>query len=127
VTKEGDQVTLAAGFDAQHAEAVLFVVKGDALDEAGQDLRRTDGRCVRHPGMMEIKILWRYRDQAGTARRATLATGQRARSAWRGSAQQNQRHLGTLSRAGATLGAGNCRPTIREAWGFGAWCVTVNI
>jgi hypothetical protein len=35
VTKDGDQVALAAGFDAQHAEAVLFVVEGDALDEAG--------------------------------------------------------------------------------------------
>jgi hypothetical protein len=35
VTKDGDQVALTAGFDAQHAEAVLFVVEGDALDEAG--------------------------------------------------------------------------------------------
>jgi hypothetical protein len=35
VTEDGDQVTLAAGFDAQHAEAVLFVVKSDALDEPG--------------------------------------------------------------------------------------------
>src|SRR5467141_3852822 len=35
VTEDGDQVALAAGFDAQHAEAVLFVVEGDALDEAG--------------------------------------------------------------------------------------------
>jgi len=35
VTKDGNQFALAAGFDAQHAEAVLFVVEGDALDEAG--------------------------------------------------------------------------------------------
>ena len=35
VTEDGDQVALAAGFDAEHAEAVLFVVEGDALDEAG--------------------------------------------------------------------------------------------
>ena len=35
VTEDGDQVALAAGFDAQHAEPVLVVVKGDALDEAG--------------------------------------------------------------------------------------------
>jgi hypothetical protein len=35
VTEDGDQVALAAGFDAQHAEPVLFVVEGDALDEAG--------------------------------------------------------------------------------------------
>src|ERR1700730_11047345 len=38
VTEDGDQVALAAGLDAQHAEAVLVVVEGDALDEAGQDL-----------------------------------------------------------------------------------------
>jgi hypothetical protein len=35
VTEDGDQVALAAGFDAQHAEPVLFVVEGDALDEPG--------------------------------------------------------------------------------------------
>jgi len=35
VTEDGDQVALTAGFDAQHAEAVLFVVERDALDEAG--------------------------------------------------------------------------------------------
>jgi len=33
VTEDGDQVALTAGFDAQHAEAVLFVVERDALDE----------------------------------------------------------------------------------------------
>ena len=35
VTEDGDQVALAAGFDAQHAEPVIIVVEGDALDEAG--------------------------------------------------------------------------------------------
>jgi hypothetical protein len=35
VAENGNQVALAAGFDVQHAEAVLFVVEGDALDEAG--------------------------------------------------------------------------------------------
>jgi hypothetical protein len=35
VTEHGDQVALAAGFDPQHAEAVLVVVEGDALDQAG--------------------------------------------------------------------------------------------
>src|SRR5712671_4192979 len=74
VAEDGDQVALPAGFDAEHAEAVLVVVEGDALDEAGQDLRRTHRRCARHPGMIEIKILGRYRDQAGTARRAALTT-----------------------------------------------------
>src|SRR5262249_22226548 len=38
VTEDGDQVALATGFDAQHAEPVLFVMEGDALDEPGQDL-----------------------------------------------------------------------------------------
>jgi hypothetical protein len=35
MTENGDQVALAAGFDAQDAEPVLFVVEGDALDEPG--------------------------------------------------------------------------------------------
>jgi hypothetical protein len=35
VTEYGDQVALTAGFDAQHAEPVLFVLEGDALDEPG--------------------------------------------------------------------------------------------
>ena len=36
VAKDGDQVTLAAGFDAQHAKAVLGVVEGHPVDEPGQ-------------------------------------------------------------------------------------------
>jgi hypothetical protein len=65
VTEDGDQVALAASFDAQHAEAVLFVVERDVLDEAGQDLGwRARPRCLRHHRMMEIKILGRYRDRA---------------------------------------------------------------
>jgi hypothetical protein len=35
VAEDGDQVALAAGFDPQHAEAVLVVVEGDALNEPG--------------------------------------------------------------------------------------------
>jgi hypothetical protein len=38
MTEDGDQVALPAGFDTQDAEAVLIVVKGDALDQTGQDL-----------------------------------------------------------------------------------------
>jgi hypothetical protein len=36
-------------------------------------------RFLRHHGMMEIKILGRYQDQAGTACQAALATGERPR------------------------------------------------
>jgi hypothetical protein len=79
MTEDGDQVAPVAGFDAQHAEAVLLVVEGDALDEAGQNLRRTHHRRARHSGVMEIKILERYRDGAGTARQAALATGEWSR------------------------------------------------
>src|SRR5260370_22868464 len=35
VAEDRDQVALPAGFDAEHAEPVLFVVERDALDEAG--------------------------------------------------------------------------------------------
>ena len=46
---EGDEIALAAGFDPQHAEAVVGVVKGDAVDQAGQNLRRAyrQGPCHR--------------------------------------------------------------------------------
>jgi hypothetical protein len=33
--EDSDQVTLAAGFDAQHEETILFVVEGATLDEPG--------------------------------------------------------------------------------------------
>jgi len=35
VTEDGDQLALATGFDAQHAEPVLLVVEGDALNVPG--------------------------------------------------------------------------------------------
>ena len=35
---DGNQVALAAGLDAQDAEAAVFVVEGDPLDEAGEVL-----------------------------------------------------------------------------------------
>jgi hypothetical protein len=73
VTEDGDQVTLAAGFDAQYTEAVLFVVESDALDEASEDLGlRASPGCLRHHDMMAIKILGRHRDQAGTRGRRRL-------------------------------------------------------
>ena len=66
MTEHGDQVALAAGFDPQHAEAVLIAVEGDALDQAGQNLGRTRRRCARHPGIMEIGFPGRYQDRAGS-------------------------------------------------------------
>src|SRR5712671_1781544 len=66
VAEDGDQVALPAGFDTQDAEAVLVVVEGDALDQTGQSLGRSARPgWLRHQGMMEIKVLGRYRDQAG--------------------------------------------------------------
>jgi hypothetical protein len=76
VTKDGDQVTLAAGFDAQHAEPVLVVMEGDALDEPGQGLdRRARLQCMVHRAMMEFRILGCHRDRLGRAFPAALAPG----------------------------------------------------
>src|SRR5271166_2434938 len=78
VAENRDQVALPTSFDPQHAEAVIGVVEGDALDETGQNLGwRARVRFSRHLGMMEIKILGRYRDQSrrryGCARPYQLA------------------------------------------------------
>jgi hypothetical protein len=55
-------------------------VEGDALDQTGQDLGRgACPRCFRHQDMMVIRALGHYRDQAGTACQAALATGERPR------------------------------------------------
>jgi len=43
------QIPMAAGFDAQHAEAALGAVEGDPLDRAGQHFGGL-GCGVRHPG-----------------------------------------------------------------------------
>ena len=48
VAEDGDQIALAAGFDPQHAEAVLGVVERDALDQPGQDLGRRCRGGIRH-------------------------------------------------------------------------------
>src|ERR1700730_18224042 len=57
MAEHGEQVALAAGFDAQHAESVLIVVERDSFDEPGQDLGwRARPGCLRHQGMMETKI-----------------------------------------------------------------------
>jgi hypothetical protein len=50
-------------------------VEGDALDEAGQDLGwRACPLRLRHHGMMAIRVLGRYRDQAGTVCQPALTT-----------------------------------------------------
>jgi len=56
MAEDGDQVALTAGFDPQHAEAVLGVVKGDALNQAGQNLRRAYPRRLNHRVIMEVVI-----------------------------------------------------------------------
>jgi hypothetical protein len=35
VAEDSNQVALAAGFDPQNAEPVIFVVEGNALDQSG--------------------------------------------------------------------------------------------
>jgi hypothetical protein len=66
MANDGDQITLTSGFDAQNTEAVLGVVKRDAVDQTGQNLGwGACPRCFWHRVMMENKILGRYRDRAG--------------------------------------------------------------
>jgi hypothetical protein len=43
MAENGDQVAVATRLDPEHAEAVVGVVEGDALDQAGEDLAV---RCV---------------------------------------------------------------------------------
>jgi len=54
VAKDGDQVALAAGFDTQHAKAVLGVAEGHPVDQARQDLSHFTHRCLRHRRMMDV-------------------------------------------------------------------------
>ena len=66
MTDYGDQIALASGFDTQNAEAVLGIVERDAVDQPGQDFcLRACPRCCPHQVMMEIKVVGRYRHQAG--------------------------------------------------------------
>jgi hypothetical protein len=75
MSDEGNEIALAAGFDSQNAEAVLGVMQRDAVDQPSQDLGRgARPRCLRHQGMMKIKVPGRYRDC-----QAALATGERPR------------------------------------------------
>ena len=46
---EGDEIALATGFDTQHAEAVVGVMEGDAVDQSRQDLRRARRQRRCHP------------------------------------------------------------------------------
>ena len=64
MAEDGDQIALAAGFDPQHAEAVLGVVERDALDQAGQNLGwRARPWRLRHRAIMRISAPGRYRSE----------------------------------------------------------------
>jgi hypothetical protein len=57
VADDGDCITLSPGFDPQHAEAVLDVVKRHPVDQSGQNLSWRARLCwLRHPGMMNREI-----------------------------------------------------------------------
>src|SRR6516225_433703 len=45
---QGDEIALATRFDAEHAEAVVGVMEGDAVDQPRQNLRRAHRRYLRH-------------------------------------------------------------------------------
>jgi hypothetical protein len=46
VADEGDQLALGFHFQAQHAETVLLVVKGDTFNEAGKAFEFAEGGLV---------------------------------------------------------------------------------
>ena len=43
MTDDGDQVTMSTRLDPENAKAILGIVEGHALDQAGKDLML--GRC----------------------------------------------------------------------------------
>src|SRR6516165_1324885 len=57
---KGDEITLATGFDPQHAEAVVGVMEGDTVDQSRQNLRRARHGYPGHAAMMEINFRDRY-------------------------------------------------------------------
>jgi hypothetical protein len=119
VAENRDQVALAAGFDAQHAEAVLFVVEGDALDEAHEDLGwRARPRCLRHHSMMKMKILRRYRIEPARVSGAACDRTKGLERAGRRSPRQNHRRLRCCSRR---------RELHLRNSGFRVSCVNVDI
>jgi len=72
---EGDEIALATGFDPQHAEAVVGVMEGDAVDQARQDLRRArrQGRChPRTPVCRQCRVGLVVDAEAGIRRRARV-------------------------------------------------------
>ena len=44
-----DEIALTSCFDSQHAEAVLGVMEGDAVDQSREDLRRARRQGPCHP------------------------------------------------------------------------------
>jgi hypothetical protein len=55
VAENRDQVALTPGFHLQNAEPVLVIVAGDALDKAGQNLRRSRRPCSGDLAMMDAE------------------------------------------------------------------------
>jgi hypothetical protein len=49
MANDGDQIALATGFDPWHAEAVVGVMEGNAVDQARQGLRRARRQGPCHP------------------------------------------------------------------------------
>ena len=76
---------------------------------------------------MEIKILGRYRDRAGAACRAALATvgSARARGAYCGSTESAQPM--NIEPSGYFSRPRELQPDDLRNWGFRAWYVTVDI
>ena len=62
VSDDRDEIALTSSLDAEHAEASLGVMEGDAVDQTGQNFRRARRNRGRHPTMIEIKLQNRYRD-----------------------------------------------------------------
>jgi hypothetical protein len=67
MANKGYEIALAAGFNTQHAEAILGVVERDAIDQAGQNLGwRAHPGWLHHRRKMNPKIRASYRHRASS-------------------------------------------------------------
>ena len=51
-----DEIALASGFDAQHAEAIVGVMERDAVDQPSQDLGGARGQRRCHVGPVRVSV-----------------------------------------------------------------------